>query len=66
MTDHFELSTMIGTRRLSGSAGDQVQELRHRRFAVEQAFVHVDVDDVGAAFDLLAGDGDGFFVLARP
>ena len=59
MTDHFELSTMIGTRRDLGLGGDQVQKLGHGRFAVEHAFVHVDVDDVGAGFDLLAGDGDG-------
>ena len=44
-------------------AGDQPQELRHHRFAVEQGLVHVDVDDVRAAFDLLTGDLDGLFVL---
>ena len=46
-----------------GLAGDEAEELRHHRFAVEQGLVHVDVDDVGAAVDLLAGDFDGFFVL---
>jgi hypothetical protein len=30
ITDHFELSTMTGTRAMSGSDGDQVQEMRHR------------------------------------
>ena len=47
-------------------AGDQPQELRHHRFAVEQGLVHVDVDDVRAAVDLLAGDLDRFFVISRP
>ena len=34
-------------------AGDQPQELGHHGFAVEQGLVHVDVDDVRAALDLL-------------
>ena len=65
MTDHFELSIMIGTRQTSGSAEIEVQKLRHRGFAVEHPFVHVDVDDVRAGLDLLAGDADRLFVLAR-
>src|SRR5207248_6046436 len=32
--------------------------------AVDQALVHVDVDDVGAGFDLFAGDGERFLVAA--
>src|SRR5207253_4443987 len=32
----------------------ELQELRHGGGAVEQALVHVDVDDVGAVLDLLA------------
>ena len=40
--------------------GDQLQETIHRRNAVEHGIVHVDVDDLGAVFDLLAGDGQGF------
>ncbi len=46
-------------------AGDQPQELRHRFVAVEQGVVHVDVDDVGPAFDLLPGDLDRLLELAR-
>jgi hypothetical protein len=42
-------------RRRSGS------ETGHRRFAVEQRVVHVDVDDRRPASDLLAGDLDRFF-----
>ena len=55
MTDHLLLSTITGTAATSCLAGDQPQELRHHGFAVEQRFVHVDVDDVGPAGDLLRG-----------
>ncbi|EGF30551.1 hypothetical protein IMCC9480_1254 [Oxalobacteraceae bacterium IMCC9480] len=41
----------------------QMQEARHRGDRIEHRFVHVDVDDLCAVFDLLAGDGDGFVVL---
>ena len=41
-----------------GLGRDQVQELRHRRLALDQRLVDVDVDDVGAVLDLLAGDGE--------
>ena len=63
MTDHLLLSTIIGHGGDFVLAGDQPQELGHHGFAVEQGFVHVDVDDVRPAVDLLAGDFDGFFVL---
>ena len=53
MTSHFEESIITGTRAMSGSAGDQVEEAGHRRDAVDHALVHVDVDDLGAALDLL-------------
>ena len=36
--------------------GDQVQELDHRRLAVDQRLVDIDVDQVGPALDLLAGN----------
>ena len=35
-------------------AGDQIQEVHHGLLRVQQAFVHVDVDDLGAVLDLLA------------
>ena len=41
-----------------------VQELRHRRAAVEQARVEVDVDDRGAGFDLLLRHAEGGAVVA--
>ena len=41
-----------------GLGGDQVEELDHGGFALDERLVDVDVDDVGAAFDLLFGDGE--------
>ena len=38
-------------------AADQIQKARHRRFRIDHSFVHVDVEDVGAAFHLLPRDG---------
>ncbi len=46
-------------------ARDEVEELRHRRLAVEHALVHVDVDDLRAALDLLLGHGQRLLVVAR-
>ena len=54
MTSHLEESTIIGTRLMSGSLGDQLGEAVHRRDAVDHPLVHVDVDDLGAGLDLLA------------
>jgi hypothetical protein len=51
MTSHFELSIITGTRAMSGSAA-----ISHRLDRVEQAFVHVYVDDLRAVLDLLARD----------
>ena len=39
-----------------GLGGDEVQELDHRLLRIEQAFVHVDVDDLRAHRDLIARD----------
>ena len=64
MTSHLEESTMKGTLATSGSLAEQLKEAGHGGDAVDHAFVHADVDDVGAVFDLLAGDADGFFELA--
>ena len=49
-----------------GLGGDQAEEALHRRFGIEQALVHVDVDDLGAVFDLGAGDIErGFVIVGR-
>ena len=41
----------------------QVHEADHRRLAVDEAVVHVDVDDVGAVLHLLVCDGEGLLVV---
>ena len=43
---------------------DQVEERGHGVLGVEHAFVHVDVEDVGAAAHLFEGDVDGPAVVA--
>ena len=64
MTSHLEESIITGTRLMSGSAGDQLGEAVHRRDAVDHALVHVDVDDLRADLDLLAGDRQRGVVVA--
>ncbi len=56
---------MMGTRAMSGSAASRLRKARHGLLAVEHALVHVHVEDVRAALDLLAGDGEGGLVVAR-
>ena len=48
-----------------GLGGDQVEKLRHRLGGVEQALVHVDVDDLRAVLDLVARDRQRRGVVAR-
>ena len=50
---------MIGTRAMSGSAAISLRKVSIASSAVEQALVHVDVDDLRAGLDLLARDLDG-------
>ena len=40
-----------------------VKEVHHLRLGVQKAVIHIDVDDKGAVFHLLAGNGHGFLVL---
>ena len=47
-----------------GLGHDQVEERCHGLFAVDQAFIEVDVDDVGPVLHLLAGDGEGGLEVA--
>ena len=47
-----------------GLRGDEVEEAHHRRFGVEHALVHVDVDHLRAARDLLARHLDRRRVVA--
>ena len=41
----------------------EVQEVAHRRRAVDQPVIHADIDDLSAAFDLLPRYGQRFFVF---
>jgi hypothetical protein len=52
MTENFDESIITGTRAISGS--DEIEKRRHRFFGIEQALVHIDVDDLRAVLDLIA------------
>src|SRR5690606_9613158 len=43
--------------------GNQIQEAHHGGLRIQHAFVHVDVDNLGAAFDLLARHTQRFIVV---
>ncbi len=47
-----------------GLGGDALEEGGHRLLAVEQGLVHVDVDDLRAVLDLVAGDLDRGVIIA--
>ncbi len=57
--DHAPLGAVDhdGYARNVGLAGDQVQKAHHGGLAVQHSLVHVDVNDLRAVFDLLAGHG---------
>ena len=54
ITLNFEESTITGHAGDVGLGGDEVEEGHHRLFGIEQALVHVDVDDLRAVLDLVA------------
>ena len=41
----------------------QPEEFLHAARSVEQTFVHIHVNDVGATFDLLASNADRFVIF---
>ena len=43
--------------------GDKVEKTHHRRFGVEHPLIHVDIDNLCAAFHLLTGDIQRFVVF---
>ena len=43
---------------------DPFDECRHRLMRVEQTFIHIDVDNLRAIFDLVARDFDSGFIIA--
>ena len=48
-----------------GFGGDTLDELGHGFMRVEQAFIHIDVDNLRAVFHLIARDLNRSFVIAR-
>ena len=64
--DHRELRGVDHHRhaRDVGLGGDQVEEGHHRLLGIEQALVHVDVDDLRAVLDLVARDVERGRVVA--
>ena len=46
-----------------GFRGDQIEERHHDVLRIQHALIHVDVDDLGTVFYLVAGDAEGLFVL---
>ena len=64
ITENFEELIINGTRAMSGSDSDQLEEGGHRLLGVEQALVHVHVDDLGAVLHLVAGDGERGRIVA--
>jgi hypothetical protein len=54
----LELSIITGTRAMSGSAPISLRNVSIAARRIEQALVHVDVDDLGTVLDLLARDLD--------
>lgn len=65
ITVHFDESITNGTRAIEGVGGDERQKARHGRFAVEQTFVHVDVDHLRATLNLLPSTSIAVSVVAR-
>ena len=56
--DHHRHAGDIGLR------GDEIEERRHRLFGIEQALVHVDVENLRAVFDLIARDSERRSIVA--
>ena len=65
--DHVEFRGVDHHRHAGdvGLGGDEVEERHHRGFGIQQAFVHVDVDDLRAVLDLVARDLQRRGVIAR-
>ena len=64
ITVHLELSTITGTRLMSGSAAISLRKVVIASSESRQAFVHVDVDHLRAVLHLLARDFDGGGIVA--
>ena len=63
-TLHLELSIITGTRAMSGSAATRFRKVVMAPLGVQHPLVHVHVDDLGPALDLVPGHGQGLLVLS--
>ncbi len=63
--DHFPLGGVDHDRHAGDVrlAGNQIEEGHHGLLRIQHAFVHVDVDHLGAGFHLLQGDFQGLGVV---
>ena len=63
--DHVPFGAVDHQRHLGdvGLARHHIDEAGHRRLAVDHALVHIDVDDLGAVLDLLAGHLQRGFII---
>ena len=46
-----------------GLRGDEVEEMHHLLLGVEQAIVHIDIEQLGSILHLVAGDGECFVIF---
>ena len=65
ITSNFEESTITGTRAMSGSAATRLRNSTIALLRIEQAFVHIDVDDLRAIGHLIARHFERGGVIAR-
>ncbi len=64
ITTHFDEFDHNWNAGNIGFRGNQIEKCGHGLFGVEKALVHVYIEHVGAAFDLLACDREGCVVVA--
>ena len=64
ITENFDEFDHHWHARDIGLGGDEVEKRDHRLLGIKQALVHVDVDHLRAAIDLLARDRQGGRIVA--
>ena len=63
--DHLKIRRVNANGHSSyvGLAGEQIQKLGHRRYRLQHALVHVDVEDLGAVLHLILGHLQRLLIL---